>query len=385
MAQPPFAWPASDAPPTMSPPRSAANATPPVTPAAAAEADGAGSTAQPGDLPSARPPQDPGIIRAKVQPPAVRAATLSRRRLLDRLEAAGSRLTLLVAEAGYGKTTLLGDFARQSPTRCIWYRLDSTDRDWVTIVNYLIHSVRELVPEFAAGPGGLLAQVAATDVPRDLVLRRLVAELDQLGPEPAILVLDDFHAVEGSADAIDIVTRLLADAPAALRFFISSRRRPPLPFGRLAALGELSELTTADLRFSRAEIERLFTEIYGQPLEIDVLADVDSRTEGWAASLQLFYSSIRGRPSAGVRAFARSLSAEPGPIYDYLAQEVLGGLRPGLRDFLLRASILTQVIPAHVEALYSDGEDGQRPASIRDWMAEAERLGLLHRSSQSSE
>jgi DNA-binding SARP family transcriptional activator len=323
------------------------------------------------------------IIRSKVQPPSIRGLTLSRSRLLDKLQAArNSRLTLLVAEAGYGKTTLLGDFEALVDARCIWYRLDSTDRDWVTIVNYLTYAIREIIPAFGGGPNGVLEQVAAGGVPKDAVIGRLVAELDVLADTPTILILDDFHTVDESEDLADVLLRMIRDGPASLRFILASRHRPELPVGRLASTGDLAELTTDDLRFSREEIGQLFAEVYGQPLDADVLGEVDDRTQGWAASLQLFYSSIRGRSTADVRGAVQALSGTTRPLYDYLAQEVLGTLTAELRGFLLRASLLERITPASVAALADEGRpDVPWPSPSIEG---AERLGLLHPSSQAS-
>src|SRR3954466_14212356 len=109
----------------------------------------------------ALPPVELGpIIKSKIQPPALRESTLTRQRLLDRLtEATSHRLTLLIAEAGYGKTTLLADFARVTHARVLWYRLDSTDGEVVDWTNYLIAAARELEPSFGAATIGLLREI----------------------------------------------------------------------------------------------------------------------------------------------------------------------------------------------------------------------------------
>lgn len=342
-----------------------------------------------GRAPAGKPVERPdlrAIIRSKVQPPSTRGLTLSRPRLLDKLAAAlASRVTLLIAEAGYGKTTLLGDYEAHAGSRCVWYRLDSTDRDWVTTLNLLTYAIREVVPTFSAGPRGILDQLAAGDVPKDAVIGRFIADLEQLADAPTIVILDDFHAVEDSQDLAEILLRMVRDGPQSLRFIVASRHHPAIPIGRLASAGDLAELTTDDLRFSREEIGQLFSDVYGQPLEADVLGEVNNRTEGWAASLQLFYSSIRGRSTSDVRAVVHALTGTTRPLYDYLAQEVLGTLTEEMRTFLLHASILKRVEPEHVAALAAkDTEDGSLVHANR-LIDEGERLGLLHRSSQGSD
>ena len=166
---------------------------------------------------------------------------------------------------------------------------------------------------------------------------------------------------------------------------ISSRRRPTLGLARLNATDELAEITTDDLRFSRDETVRLFAESYGSPLDDDVLRDLDARTEGWVASLQLFHGSTRGRPASAVRSLARQLSGASSPIYDFLAEEVLANLPAHLEQFLLRASLLEGISDFIVVALFSEIEPPSTLTNVRLWIEEADRLLLPSRSSQSCE
>jgi len=322
-----------------------------------------------------------GIVRSKVEPPPLRATTLTRHRLLEGLPANGKqRVTLVVAEAGFGKTTLLADFSRRYLGRTLWYRLDETDADWVTLVNYLVAATRQVVPGFGDSTSRLLKPMAGASPPKELVLSSLLAELDVIGDQPTALIFDDFQAVDGSADATEVMMRLIRDAPPTLELIISSRRRPSLPLAKWSASGRVQELSTEDLRFSQAEIARLFAEAYGQPLDGDVIEELDRRTHGWAVSLQLFHSIIQGRSSAGVRSMTRLLSGATSPVYEFLAEEVLDQLPGGLEDFALRASILDAIIPAYVVALLDPpGVDLREAANL---IEDAERAGLISRTSQ---
>ena len=326
------------------------------------------------------------IIKSKIQPPALRASTLSRQRLIDRLaDATSHRLTLLIAEAGYGKTTLLADFAAKSPARTLWYRLDPTDADVITWANHIIAAAREMEPDFGEATLRLMSQLPTGGPPRSAFVASVISELGDLQPVPTILVLDDFHAVDGKEEAMEFVQRLMRDAPPWLHLVISARRRPSLELGRLSANDELAELSTDDLRFSKDETVQLFAESYGTPLDDDVLRELDSRTRGWVASLQLFHGSIRGRPATAIRTLARQLTGASSPLYDFLAEEVLANLPKHLELFLLRASLLDRITGALTAALFADLPS---PPSINvalDWIDESDRLTLLSRSSQASE
>lgn len=320
------------------------------------------------------------ISRVKVIPTPHREATLSRERLLDWLrDHARQRLSLVIAEAGYGKTTLLADFSRRGEIRCLWYKLDSTDGDWVTFLNYLIASGREAVPEFARATTALLGQMAVRNPPRELVIATFMAELGQLGDEPTVWIFDDFHVVDESEDVREIVTRLLRDAPESVQICLVTRRRPDLVLGRLAAQGQLAELDTPAMRFSLEETGHLFEDVYGQPLEPDVLRQVEERTQGWAASLQLLNSSIRGRSRTEVRAFVRVMSGAEGPLYDFLAEEVMNELPPDLKRFLLHASLLERITEDYVAAAMERNGERPTPDAVRAWIAGATDLGLLGR------
>ncbi len=250
----------------------------------------------------------------------------------------------------------------------------------------MIAAAREIDPEFGRSTLALLGQVAPGGPPESVFIASVLGELPRLGEAPTVLVLDDFHAVDDSAEARDFVTRLIKESPPWLHFVISSRRRPTLELARLAGMGEVVEITTEDLRFTGNETERLFADGYGLALDPDVLRDVGTRTQGWAASLQLFHGSVRGRPSSAIRALAKSLSGATSPIYDFLAQEVLNNLPDDLEEFLVRVALLDRIVAAHVVALFAErrglAPDGDQ---ARRWIDDSDRLGLLSRTSQSSE
>ena len=325
------------------------------------------------------------ISRAKVTPPPVREETLARERLLGWLDSAVlRRVVYVVAEAGYGKTTLLADFDRRSRVRCLWYKLDEPDRDWLTFMHYLVAAAREAVPDFGASTAALLREASSGEPVRDAAVATLASELEQLA-QPTVLILDDYHLVDDAPEIDRLVHRLVRTAPERLCFAFLTRRRPTLRLGRLHALDEVREIGRDELRFSREETARLFSEAYRQPLEPDIIDELEARTEGWAASLQLVRSGIQGRSAAEVRAFVRRLSGAEGRLYDYLAEEVIGELPPPTRRFLTRTAILERVTPELARAVLGVG--AERPPTLHEMRAliqRCEELGLLSRRGESS-
>ena len=315
----------------------------------------------------------------KIQRPALRSETLQRDRLLDWLSAQSeSRVILVTAEAGYGKTTLLADFSRRTRRRVLWYRIDTNDRSWVSLIRYLVATGREVDPQFGTNTQSLLDRVASPDPPRrDEVVKALIADFGPLGSGGGtILILDDYHLVDDVAEIRQVLNEFVAQAPDRLTIVLAGRRSPSLALARLRSTGAVVELRTADLRFDIDESERLFRDIYHRDLDQDLLADLAGRVDGWAACLQLVQAALRDRTPVEIREFIEGLSGASGDLYDYLAEEVVGDLPPAAQTFLMRIALLQSV---HPELAAVVGEVDTLEASRM--IGEADDLSLLGRRS----
>ena len=315
------------------------------------------------------------LRRGKIQRPLLPDDTLPRDRLFDWLDARASRRVIyVVAEAGFGKTTLVADFLRRSRLRTYWYRLDEDDTDGLVFIRYLVAACQVLDTRLLARSAALLSEPSLEPTDQNAVIETLLAEIDGLGEMPSALVLDDFHMVDAVPEIVSLVERLIERAPDGLKVLVASRRSPSLSVAAMRARAELAELGREDLRFDESETSRLFRDSYHHPLEPDVLRDLQARTEGWAASLQLVKTAVDGRSPGQVRAFVNALSGAEGDLYDYLAEEVVGDLEPDLRDFLVRTAILEDIEP-DTAAIAS----GVSVARARRLLRDAQRLGLMPR------
>ncbi len=316
-------------------------------------------------------PIQPGKIAA----PGLRDETLARTRLLDWLDLKiHSRLIFVIADAGYGKTTLLADFSRRTRLRTIWYRLDEEDRDWIGFLSHLVAAGREFEPDFAPRTASILRALEPGGPTRDDAIETFLEELPTICRDGAALILDDFHLADEVADIRQIAREIVARGPERLSIVFASRRVPSLPVAKLRSLGELAEIGISDLRFSDAEMEQLFRETYGRPLEPDVLAELAKRTEGWAASLTLVQAALRERTPAETRSFVRGLSGARDELHDYLAEEVVGDLPSIQQQFLMRTSILQRVTPELAQVA-----SGLSSMEVQSMIGDAERLGMLGR------
>ena len=263
-----------------------------------------------------RPSRD-HLLATKLHVPRPRPGFLSRPRLLERLtEGTARELTLICAPAGFGKTSLLGDWARHSRQPVAWLSLDGGDSDPARFWRYVAAALDELRPGIRQRVDALFQ---GAQPPPETVLTTLVNELVE-GPEKVVLVLDDYHLVE-APPVHDSLTVLLERLPPQLRLVLAGRADPPLPLARLRASGQLIELREADLRFTPEEAAALLRTAVGPELPEEAVAALGDRTEGWVAGLQLAALSLRGHADIG--AFVEGFSGTHRYVLDYLCEEVL--------------------------------------------------------------
>ena len=280
----------------------------------------------------------PVVLLTKLTPPPLRDQTLMRDALLARLDsAAGRRLVLVAAPAGYGKTTLLAGWcaARGGARPIAWMTLDEADNDPVVLWAHLIRSLRGVCP---ALPPSVMAESVGAASLLDGVLPRLVNELaDQ---PPVTLVLDDFHRLS-SGSARDSITWWLEHAPRGAQLVIASRSEPRLPLASLRAHGELFELRADDLRFTFDEAEDLLNRRLGLGLTPADVSGLVQRTEGWPAGLYLAALSLAAATDR--HALVARFETSHRHLVDFFADEVLSGFDAGMQDFMVQTSVLDRM------------------------------------------
>jgi DNA-binding SARP family transcriptional activator len=323
------------------------------------------------------------IQPAKIHCPLARDDTLTRERLNSWVEqAVAGRLALIVAEAGFGKTTLLADWARHTRRMTAWYRLESDDRDWLTFIRHVVAGGRELDPEFAPDTFGLLMALESGGATQQELIVSLAREVAAFGTGSVrgfTLILDDYHVIDGFAETEPIVRALLDRTGPGFSVVISTRTAPRLSLGRVRARGGVMTLEGSDLCFDVDETTRLFRDAYHRPLDEDIVSDLWDRTEGWAALLTLVRTGLEDEGHQDARDLVAHLDASHGDLYEFLADEVLASLSPELQSFLKRVALLTGVDVASA-VLASDLDVAHVTAAIAD----CERLGLLTRPDRES-
>ena len=289
---------------------------------------------------STRAPQAAPLLVAKQHVPRTPAHAVGRQRLVERLRSPGpARMTVVVAPAGWGKTTLLGQWARDphERRRIAWVSLDHADDDPVRFWSYVLTALGSVAPAIAEPPLQALRPAALdpVDVVLPLLLNALTATEERLA-----LVLDDYHVL-ADARVHEQVEFLLAYLPPALHLVVSGRSDPPLPLARMRARGELCELRADDLRFTADEAAGVVTAAGAVGLSGEATARLVERTEGWAAGLRLAALSVRAAPDPSARAMA--LRGDDRHLLDYFIDEVLDRLTREQHDLLVRCSALERL------------------------------------------
>ncbi len=294
----------------------------------------------------------PILLYTKFLIPQRRSDLIARPHLLDRLRAnLDRRLILVSAPPGYGKTTLLAEFAVRAGLPLLWYQLDQADSDPVVFLTYLTEGLRETLankePPFGAAARALLNSTEPH--PPERVLTVLINELAQALVQDLIVVLEDYHLVTNPT-VHALADMLIEHAPPRLHLVISARSDPPLALARWRARGMLAELRAPDLRLSPAEVA-LMLQRNAPALSGESASLLSDKTEGWAAGVQLALASLSGKDERDAQQLIADLGGTNRAIFEYLAEESFQQQPADIQVFLLRTSILAQMNAATCDAI----------------------------------
>jgi DNA-binding SARP family transcriptional activator len=230
-----------------------------------------------------------------------------------------STLTVVVGPAGAGKSTAVGHLIQRTDRPALWYRAHPVDADLTTFIHHVGVAVSH----------GTGIPCTSTD------LTELAVHFERIGADqPVLLAIDEFDAVIGT-ETERALASALDDLPPLLHLVTLSRHRPSFNLTRLRLADALCEIGPDDLRFRSWEVDRLFRELYERPLPPDEVAELERRTGGWVAALQLFHLATARLPAFERRAAIAHVGRRVGPDWDFLAENVVVGLSDELQRFLL--------------------------------------------------
>ncbi|XID94888.1 LuxR C-terminal-related transcriptional regulator [Paenibacillaceae bacterium WGS1546] len=253
-------------------------------------------------------------------------------------------LTLITAPAGYGKTTLLSEWAMAADRCSAWVSLDAGDNDRVRFWAHTLAALKQACPAFDEKS---VLRHATEDASGDSLIAALVNGLHRISQATA-LIWDDFHHIEEPA-ILKGVLYMIERLPAHVHLYIASRTPPSLPLSRIWVDNGLNRLEASDLRFKPEETSEFFVKCGDVKLSAEQTATIQQLTEGWAAAMRLAVLSLREH--ADPASLVRKMAGTERDVSDYFFEEVLSLQSDTMKHFLLRTSILERMTGELCEAV----------------------------------
>ncbi|WP_170119279.1 BTAD domain-containing putative transcriptional regulator [Tumebacillus permanentifrigoris] len=280
------------------------------------------------------------VLTTKLVPPRVKQQCLKRRRLDELFSSViDYPVTLVQADAGYGKSTALVTHLCPQFDHVAWCSLEEGERDPLLFLQYLIRSVQTLDPALGERSRRLLEEAEATTAILQPCLTLLLNDLAEGAPDPSILVLDDYHTIANVPEIRTLTDLLIRYLPGHVHLVLGSRNALDTPaIKRLNVTCDLLLIDKTDLAFTAEEIDQLFRQAYGLELSSDQAGELLEQTEGWIIALQMVWKGMeRGVELPKLW----HLQGQAGvPLFHYLAEEVFDRQPPEVRAFLTRTSLL---------------------------------------------
>ncbi len=288
--------------------------------------------------------RDRELLVAKLTVPALRVGTVSRAGLVGRLASSELPVASVIAPAGYGKTTLLGEWAASDPRPFAWVALDKRDNDPSLLLAHVAAALGESEPvdeSVSAALSSTVISIWTKAMPRlgSMIASRTVS---------FVLVLDDVHELS-DGEACDAVAALAQHVPDGSQLVLAGRVDPRPEAARMRVAGLQLEIGTEDLALSLSEACALFDEA-GTPLPSMEARKIHERTEGWAAGLYLAVLALRGVDGAP-GALPSEFAGDDRLVADYLRVEHLSRLPKKQLQFLTRTAVLDRMCASLCDAV----------------------------------
>jgi LuxR family maltose regulon positive regulatory protein len=281
------------------------------------------------------------LLATKLHRPHPTPNLVARPRLTQRLDEGLQKrhcLFLVVAPAGYGKTTLVIDWLGQTATPSAWLLLDQGDNDPIRFFTYIVAALQAL--DLKVGQA-LLETFHTVPQSAEALVCPLINDLASLDG-PVILALDDYHRITDGLIQ-EAMAFLLDHTPPNLKLVVQTRVDPQFPLPRLRVSERMTEIRDRDLRFTPEEMTTFFNSIHRLNLPAEQIAALESRTEGWPAGVQLAALSLQGCSAERATQFVTAFSGSHHYVIDYLADEVLRHQPDEVQSFLLQTCILDRL------------------------------------------
>ena len=291
------------------------------------------------------------ILKSKLLPP-YSSDTIKRERIYPLLsEIPRKRLVTVIAGAGFGKTTLIADATNNLGLDAVWYRIDRSDRDFITFLSYLIAGIKKYAPDFGSETYDRLEKSKLLSREYEATLTVFLGEIEKFIKNDLIIILDDYHLAEDSVEINEALEYIIENMPGQIHFVIISRSDPDLHLSKFRARREILDIREQDLVFTIPEVEKLYSQIFGINLQHESLQSLHQKTDGWVSGLILFYHSIKGKGDEEIENLLLKLQGSHRNISNYLEENVFDLQTEEIKEFLIKTSILSRLNAAFCDKL----------------------------------
>jgi LuxR family transcriptional regulator, maltose regulon positive regulatory protein len=313
------------------------------------------------------------VARTKIVVPSRHADVLNRQRLLELFyELLDNRLIIVAAPAGYGKTTLLVDFAHQADLPTCWFNLDELDQEPRRFLAGFVAAIAHRFPDFGKETTAAI-QAMTGEIDWDRLVAIMVNDAYRHIGEHFLLVLDDYHFIDDRPDIVYFINQFVQQADENCHIVLSTRKLPALPdLPLMVARSQVGGMGFQALAFQRQELQTLLLQKYNLTLHDAEANMLVEQTEGWITGLLLSAQTM----GFGMPDRARASQVSGVGLYDYLAHQVLERQTTAMQQFLMHSALLDE-FNAEFCAMVLEPAHYLRTRSWQSFIDEAFRLNLF--------
>ncbi|MCP3925282.1 MAG: hypothetical protein GY714_22135 [Desulfobacterales bacterium] len=283
------------------------------------------------------------ILKSKLMIP--RSDQTIRRERLDGLLSSFSdkKLTKITAGAGFGKTTLISQFAVGIEANTVWYRIDTMENDYILFIHYLISGIKKYLNGFG---DETLQKIKLTENPEtdySDIFTFFLSELEKIEDQKFLIILDDFHHIHENRKIQFFIEYLIENLPDSFHIMILSRTEPEISVSKFISTGEVTEIVEKDLVFTIEEVKSLYLTQFNIEVEDIKFKELHSQTQGWAAGLLLLYHSINSNKNLEISSQLNNIKGSPRIFFNYINENIYKDLPADKKEFLNKTSILNNM------------------------------------------
>ncbi len=283
------------------------------------------------------------ILKSKLMIP--RSDLTVRRERLDGLLscALDKKLTKITAGAGFGKTTLISQFAVGTNANTVWYRIDTMEKDYILFIHYIISGIKKYCNGFG---DETLQKIKVTENPEtdySDIFTFFLSELEKIEDQKFLVVLDDFHHVHENKKIQVFIEYLIENLPDNFHIMILSRTEPEISVSKFISKGEVTEIVEKDLIFTIEEVKQLYLKQFNIDIDDNKFQELHSQTQGWAAGLLLLYHSIKGNKNFDKTLQLGKAKGSPRIFFNYINENIYKDLPAEKKEFLNKTSVLNNM------------------------------------------